>query len=220
MCGRFTLATDLTTLKGIFHLHNNVFDYIPRYNIAPSQIILAVTGGLNNRRVHKMRWGLIPRWSRETKTSYKMFNARAETIDKKPAFRDSFQRRRCLIPADGFYEWKSIGGRKQPFRVTIPGKPVFAFAGIWDSWVAPSGERIDSCCIITTTASEKFMSIHERMPVILDHEREHRDWLDSGSEMILKSLLRPYNSEIEVYQVSLRVNSTRLDDPGLIARLG
>ncbi len=219
MCGRFTLATDLTTLKGVFYLNNNIFDYIPRYNIAPSQIILAVTGGPDSRRANRMRWGLIPRWSRETKTSYKMFNARAETIDKKPAFRESFHQRRCLIPADGFYEWENTGGRKQPVRITIPGKPVFAFAGIWDSWLAPNGEKINSCSIITTAASETFRAIHERMPVILDSEQEHRAWLDSNHEDVLKSLLRPYHGIMEVYPVSLLVNSPKLDEPGLIARL-
>jgi putative SOS response-associated peptidase YedK len=220
MCGRFTLATDLTTLKGVFYLQNNIFDYIPRYNIAPSQLILTVTGGPDGRLVNRMRWGLIPRWSREIKGSYKMFNARAETIDQKPAFKESFYKRRCLIPADGFYEWKITNGKKQPLRITIPRKPVFAFAGIWDTWVAPTGEKINSCSIITTTASETFRAIHERMPVILEHEQQHSDWLDSNSEKVLKSLLQPYNGEMEIYPVSLQVNSTKLDEPGLIANLG
>lgn len=219
MCGRFTLATDLTTLKGVFHLNNNIFDYVPRYNIAPSQLILAITGGSGGRQAGSMRWGLIPRWSREAKTSYKMFNARAETIDKKPAFRDSFHQRRCLIPADGFYEWKNTAGRKQPVRITIPGIPVFAFAGIWDSWLAPNGEKINSCSIITTAASEAFRAIHERMPVILNSEKDHTEWLDSGREETLKSLLNPYNGDMEVYPVSLLVNSPGVDEPGLIARL-
>ncbi|MDD4237031.1 MAG: SOS response-associated peptidase [Desulfotomaculaceae bacterium] len=219
MCGRFTLATDLATLKGVFYLQNNIFDYIPRYNIAPSQIILAITGGLEDRMPNRMRWGLIPHWSQETKTSYKMFNARAETIDSKPAFRESFHQRRCLIPADGFYEWVNKGGRKQPVRITIPGKPVFAFAGIWDSWLAPTGEKINSCSIITTTASKTFRAIHERMPVILAHEQEHRNWLDYNRGDALKSLLQPYNGEMEVYPVPLLVNSPKLDEPALIARL-
>jgi putative SOS response-associated peptidase YedK len=219
MCGRFTLTTDLTTLKGVFYLQNNIFGYIPRYNIAPSQIVLAITGSPAGRNAHMMRWGLIPHWSRDIQPGYKMFNARAETIDKKPAFRESFHQRRCLIPADGFYEWKNTGGRKQPVRITIPGKPVFAFAGIWDSWFAPTGEKINSCSIITTSASEMIRAIHERMPVILGSEQEHRNWLESGREDILKSLLRPYDGAIEVYRVPLLVNSTKLDGPGLIASL-
>jgi len=219
MCGRFTLATDLTTLKGVFYLKNNIFDYIPRYNIAPSQNVLAITGGADGRQVSRMKWGLIPHWSRETKTSYKMFNARAETINSKPAFREAFHQRRCLIPADGFYEWKNTGGRKQPVRITIPGRPVFAFAGIWDSWLAPSGEKINSCCIITTTASEKVRAIHERMPVVLECEQEHSDWLASNGGDALKSLLRPYNGEMVIYPVPLLVNSPGLDEPCLIARL-
>jgi len=220
MCGRFTLATDLTTLKGVFYLKNNIFDYIPRYNIAPSQNILAITGGADGRQVSRMKWGLIPHWSRETKTSYKMFNARAETIDSKPAFRESFHQRRCLIPADGFYEWKNNGSRKQPVRIIIPGSLVSAFAGIWDSWRAPSGEEILSCCIITTTASETVRVIHERMPVILEREQDYHNWLESNSEDVLKNLLQPYHGGIEVYPVSLLVNSPTLDDPRLIARLG
>lgn len=219
MCGRFTLATDLTTIKGVFQLQDNIFDYIPRYNIAPSQMILSITGGPDGRQVNRMRWGLIPHWSRETELSYKMFNARAESIDRKPAFRESFHQRRCLIPADGFYEWKNTVGGKQPVRIIIPGKPVFAFAGIWDSWLAPSGKNIHSCSIITTTASEMIRAIHDRMPVILERVQDHRSWLDSNNEEALKSLLRPYCGEIEAYPVPLLVNSTRLDEPGLIAHL-
>ena len=217
MCGRFTLATDLSILKGIFHLQNNIFDYIPRYNIAPSQLVLAITGRPEGRRANMMRWGLIPRWFREINTGYKMFNARAETIEKKPVFRESFHQRRCLIPSDGFYEWKDTGGRKQPFYITNPNKQVFAFAGIWDSWLAPSGEKILSCCIITTGAGEAVRPIHERMPVILEGEEDYHNWLCSDREDVLQNLLRPYPGEMEIYPVSQLVNSPTLDNPGLIA---
>lgn len=216
MCGRFTLSADYDSLRAAFLLRAALADYTPRYNIAPGQEVLAITEGSSGREISGMRWGLIPHWAKETKTQYKMINARAETLDQKPAFRDSFLHRRCLIPADGFYEWKKQDGRKQPMRIVLPDKPVFAFAGIWDCWNAPEGGTVHSCSIITTTASKRIVDVHDRMPVILDNERQYDTWLKQSEPAALNGLLQPYRGEIVAYPVSALVNYPKIDSPELI----
>ena len=149
-----------------------------------------------------------------------MINARAETIDNKPAFRGPFLHRRCLIPADGFYEWKRLNGAKQPVYITLPGRTVFAFAGIWNRWTAPDGEAVYSCSIITTSCNEYIRAIHDRMPVILDQEQEHQAWLEMDEPVLLKRMLRPYQGEMTVYPVSKLVNSPKIDGRQLIEPVG
>lgn len=174
-------------------------DLRPRYNIAPSQQIAVVrkseSGGEHagnfSREVRAMRWGLVPSWAKDPKTGFKMINARGETVLEKPAYREAFKRRRCLIPADGFYEWQTEGRRKTPFRFALADGSPFAFAGIWERWKQPDGRWLESCSILTTSANDLVRGIHDRMPVILD--RRHYDaWLTappSEAERLCELLL-------------------------------
>ncbi|MFX4261572.1 SOS response-associated peptidase [Pelotomaculum propionicicum] len=219
MCGRFTLYVDSKKLNTVFHLTDNIFDYVPRFNIAPGQNIPVVTQGAGGRVISYMKWGLVPHWSKDVKIGNRLINARAETIDEKPAFRTSFRHRRCLIPADGFYEWKKSSGKKQPMYISRPDRSVFAFAGIWAQWRAPEGNSINSCSIITTGANESVREIHERMPVILDDGRQFQAWLEQDDTLELKKLLQPYSGELAAYPVSPAVNSVGYDHPHLIERV-
>lgn len=219
MCGRFILSADYDSIRAAFLLRALIAEHTPRYNIAPGQDILVVTEGSAGREISGMRWGLIPHCSKDPKAGYKMINARAESIVEKPVYRDSFLRRRCLIPADGFYEWKKVGGKKQPMRIILPDTKVFAFAGIWDYWYPPEGRTVYSCSIITTAASEKIMDVHDRMPVILDSGQAYEAWLCRNEPAALKELLQPYRGEIITHPVSAAVNSPQNDGPQLIERI-
>ncbi len=216
MCGRFTLASDTKELKAVFYLARDVFNSIPRYNIAPGQDVLTVTSGPAGRDISVMKWGLIPHWSKESKSGFKMINARAETIDQKPAFMGAFLKRRCLIPADGFYEWKKTGGTKNPLYITLANQKIFAFAGIWEYWKTPEGSVIYSCCIVTTAANDDIRAIHDRMPVILAGEREYSDWLKLEDTELLKKMLKPFHDKLSVYPVSSLVNSPKNEGKKLI----
>ena len=218
MCGRFTLSTDIKTLINVFQLKEDIFDYIPRYNIAPGQDIHVIIREEDSRKLRLMKWGLIPGWAREAKIGYKMINARFETIDTKPAYKGQYQHRRCLIPADGFYEWSKKDKTRQPFRITLPGGILFAFAGIWDRWISPQGNIVYSCSLITAPANEYLKEIHERMPVILDREQDYETWLAPADTSTLKGLLGTYRGKMEIYPVSSLVNSPKYDHPGLIQR--
>jgi len=217
MCGRYNLVTDAEGLADFFDLVNQI-EWRPRYNIAPSQPILAIRPSPAGREGVLMRWGLIPFWAKDAKIGYHTINARAETVDQKPAYRAAFRRRRCLIPATGFYEWRQCGRGKQPYVIRVRGGGLFAFAGLWESWKDPDGGEIESCSIIVTDANEALKPIHDRMPVILDPEVYER-WLDPDNEdhRALKGFLRPYPSDrLEMWPVSRRVGNPSFDDPGLI----
>jgi putative SOS response-associated peptidase YedK len=219
MCGRFTLFSDLNIIFDRFDIGQPVeLEYLPRYNIAPSQQILAVVNDGSRNKLGYLRWGLIPSWAKDARIGYKLINARSETILEKPSFKNSFLHRRCLIPADGFYEWKQEYNKKVPVWIHLKNKEPFALAGLWERWISPAGETIVSCTIITTKANDKISSIHERMPVILPRDRE-KSWLDRGNRDIeyLLSLLEPYPSDMmDYYPVSSQVNSANLDHPDLI----
>lgn len=192
-------------------------DVAPRYNIAPtSQIPACRTGSGGGRELVSMRWGLLPAWSKTATTRYRMINARAESLAEKPAFRSVFRRRRCLLPADGFFEWQARAGGKQPWFITMEDGAPFAFAGLWDRWEGPEGECVESCAIVTTAANETMAPIHDRMPVILD-AGDFPLWLDPQSTApdTVSSLLTPYAGprSLLAYPVSSRVNSPRNDDP-------
>jgi putative SOS response-associated peptidase YedK len=187
MCGRFTLKSP-GRIKFARVDGSNLPPLFPRYNIAPSQNVLAVVQNDGEREAAFLQWGLIPSWSKEGKG---FINARSETIEDKPSFSESFHRRRCLIPADGFYEWQRSGKIAQPYFFHMKDESPFAFAGIWDEWQG-DGKVIASCAIITTTANELLASIHDRMPVILRPELED-SWLNDESEpVILRNLLAPF----------------------------
>ena len=207
MCGRFTLkAPNKVKLKSLNR--SDFDDLIPRYNIAPTQDILTVVQRDSTRETMLMQWGLIPFWSKEPKG---IINARVETIDEKASFAESFQRRRCLIVADGFYEWERHGKIAQPYYFQMENEEPFTFAGIWDQW--RSGERlITSCAIITTTANALLATIHNRMPVILGGEL-HDLWLDENARTTdLKDLLVPFDAtEMKSHAVSYDVNDVKVD---------
>jgi putative SOS response-associated peptidase YedK len=216
MCGRFSLSTGLTTLKEKFQF---IFtdETKPRYNIAPSQSILTVVQNDNDRVGKQMRWGLIPFWAKDIKIGYKMINARAETIDEKPAYKHPFQKQRCLILADGFYEWKKQGKEKQPYRFQLKNGEPFAFAGLWDR--RDKGEEtLYSCTIITTKPNNLTKEVHDRMPVILPKDT-YDLWLNPNMTETdyLKSLLVPYpEEEMVAYPVSTLVNSPKNDIPSVM----
>ena len=214
MCGRYSLTASLDELARRFDFDSNRDDFEPRYNIAPTQQVLAVVGG-NARRAGFIRWGLIPQWAKSDSAGPPIINARAETVAEKPTFRDSLRRRRCLILADGFYEWQKVGDAKRPMRVALRSGETFAFAGLWSMSSDPEGNRISSCAIITTAANDLLRPIHHRMPVILSEEVEDL-WLDTALDdsQTLTQLLEPYPDDaLEAYEVSALVNSASNDRP-------
>lgn len=211
MCGRYTQRAKLKQLAELFKLFDAIADSIvPRYNIAPSQDVLAIRE-TDSRELVELKWGLVPSWAKDPKIGNRMINARGETVREKPSFRSAFKRRRCLVPADGFYEWKKTGAKtKQPFFVHLKHDQPFAFAGLWEHWEG-DGEIIESCTIITTDANELMKPIHERMPVILPVEA-YDEWLDPENQATedLPRLLVPYpTDEMEAHRISTYVNSPR-----------
>lgn len=227
MCGRFTRIVPLELIVTRFTISNQVSekDYKSSYNIAPGQNINAIINDGRRNRFGRLRWGLVPSWAKDPKIGNKLINARAETIADKPSFRDALLKRRCLIPADSFYEWKHNDENKKmktPIRFQLKSGELFALAGIWESWTAPDGHKIFSCAIITTEANELMAPIHNRMPVILRKEDE-KFWLDPSNHdrEALSQLLTPYPSEnMNAYQVSEDVNSVKNDGPNLIKKAG
>ncbi len=211
MCGRFTLTRSPEDVARAFGL-DKVLNFPPRYNIAPSQPVGVVVRGQNATKpeFRLMGWGLIPFWAKDPSIGAKLINARSETVTEKPSFRAAFKYRRCLIPADGFYEWqKTQRGAKQPFYFSMAGNDVFAFAGLWESW-----NDIETCTILTTAANSLLQPIHDRMPVILSSE-DYGRWLDPKVQggQVLSDLLRPYPDEVmQAIPVSTRVNSAKTDD--------
>ncbi|MFW6078200.1 MAG: SOS response-associated peptidase [Gemmatimonadota bacterium] len=216
MCGRFSLATPRDVLIEAFGAPEFAFDYRPRYNIAPTQPVAALVRDDAGARIGPLRWGLIPHWADDPSIGNRMINARAETVHRKPSFRSAFRRRRCLILADGFYEWARLeDGGKAPYRIRRRDERPFAFAGLWERWRPDEeGEPIHSCTIITTDARADLRDIHPRMPVILPVD-DRRRWLDDDAGIdALRGLLRPYpDDDLEAYRVSTIVNSPRNDGP-------
>jgi len=215
MCGRYVLTTPGEVLAELFELDEKPH-LAPRYNIAPTQEVAIVRRRPEGGDALAMaQWGLVPFWAKEREIGNKLINARAETLAEKPSFRDSFRKRRCLIPADGFYEWQKTGGRKQPWLLRLRGGGPFAFAGLWSSWKdRASDDVLESCTIVTTTPNELAAAIHNRMPVILPRER-HAVWLDPASDPAeLSELLVPLPAgEMQAIPVSTWVNSPAHDDP-------
>ncbi len=212
MCGRFTLRTPAKEIAQAFRV--TAPDIEPRYNIAPSQPVAAVRRkpDREGRELAMLRWGLVPFWADDPQVAYKMINARAETVAKKRAFRKAFAQRRCLIVADGFYEWQKTGEGKQPFLIHMKDDGPFAFAGLWEHWKG-DGEEIESCTIIVTEANNLLKSIHERMPVILA-PADYDVWLDPTCEDWdrLQEMLKPFpSSELEAYAVGRAVNNPKND---------
>lgn len=220
MCGRFTLTTTLGTVALRFKVRTGLeeADFSPRYNIAPTQTVIVV-GDDGQRYLTRMRWGLIPSWAKDPAIGNRMINARAETVATKRAFRAALRKRRCLVVADGFYEWQKRDRTKQPFRIVLKSGEPFGFAGLWESWRSPEGEEIKRCTIITVDANELLRPIHDRMPVILTREAE-AVWLDPTIQepASLLPLLTPYPSdEMECFAVDTLVNNPAHETPECIA---
>ncbi|MEO6308774.1 MAG: SOS response-associated peptidase [Nitrospiraceae bacterium] len=216
MCGRFTQTATPEVIAEHFHLDEPPL-FTPRYNIAPSQQVAAIrfNAETTTRECVMLRWGLIPSWAKDPKIGNQCINAKAETVAEKPSFRSAFKKRRCLVVADGFYEWQVQGTRKQPMWIGLRDRRPFAFAGLWEHWSPNDGEPIESCTIITTEPNELMQPIHNRMPVILAPS-SYDQWLDPAFQNIetLNGLLRPYPSEeLTAHPVSTLVNNPRHDAP-------
>ncbi|MGG3498016.1 SOS response-associated peptidase [Peribacillus simplex] len=222
MCGRFTLFTDIEEIKDRFDIQGS-FDeeYQFSYNIAPSHSVLSVINDGARNRLGYLRWGLIPFWAKDEKVGYKMINARAESIAEKASFKNAYKKKRCLIIADSFYEWKKEPERKIPMRIKLKNHAPFGMAGLWESWKSPEGINIYSCSVITTVPNELMTSIHDRMPVILKPEDE-KDWLNPSinDPAHLQQYLKSFDPEqMEAFEVSTDVNSTKNNSPNLIQQI-
>jgi putative SOS response-associated peptidase YedK len=216
MCGRYTLKTPAGVLTERFDIEESSTSITSSYNIAPTQQVATVLAENGKRKLEMLHWGLIPSWAKDPEVGNRMINARAETVAEKPSYRKAFQERRCLILADGFYEWQKTDNGKQPFYIRMEDESPFAFAGLWESW--RNGREIRSCTIITTAPNELAASIHNRMPVIL-HPEDYDMWLDPDFDERepLTSLLKPFPAEaMEAYPVSRRVNKPANNDAGVV----
>lgn len=221
MCGRFTLTATIDELLDRFDVESFLQDeeYFPSYNVAPSQSVIAVINNGKENRMGFLRWGLIPPWAKDMSIGYKMINARSETLTEKPSFKNAYQKKRCIIVADSFYEWKRIDSKtKIPMRIKLKSDDLFAMAGLWEKWKSPEGKDIFSCSVITTSANEMVKDIHDRMPVILN-PKDERTWLDPSltDTHSLNQLLKPLDPNLmDAYEVSSLVNSPKNNSIELI----
>ncbi len=220
MCGRFALHARSEEIREVFDVEGPV--EVPRsYNIPPGQSIPAIrnpSSSNSEREVTSLQWGLVPFWADDADIGSSLINARSETVLEKPSFRDAFRKRRCLIPASGFYEWKSTNGSKQPYYITSDSQSLFAFAGLWEHWEdEETDDEINSCTILTTDPNQLMRPIHNRMPVIL-HPSRYDAWLNTGENPEdLTAFFTPYQSDrLEAYPVSRHVNNPEHDDPTCI----
>jgi putative SOS response-associated peptidase YedK len=216
MCGRYRLSRRKQILEEHFDSVSEMEDWNPRYNIAPTQPVPVIRQHPIDpvRILSLFRWGLVPSWAKDSSVAARMINARSESANTKPAFADSLKCRRCLIPADAFYEWKKDGKAKQPYCFEVNDGALFAFAGIWDRWKDPSGNLVQTCSILTTSPNAVTRAVHDRMPVILDVP-DFDLWLDPGMKNVAEilELLKPYDAHLmRCYPVSHRVNNVINDD--------
>jgi putative SOS response-associated peptidase YedK len=221
MCGRFELHSAFEIIAQIFGLAGGVSTVPASYNIAPGQHIAIIVNEGGKNRLATCRWGLVPTWAKDLKEGYKMINARAETVAEKPSFRQAFSRHRCLVVADGFYEWKNEGGKKKPVYVHQKNGKPFGMAGLYNLWTSPEGEQVCTGTIITTDANDSLKPVHDRMPVIAPPDK-YDLWLDPDVQEKEKLLpmLKPYpDEELELFDVSTRVNSPKNDGPENIEKI-
>jgi len=216
MCGRYRLSRRKQVVEEYFDAESDESEWTPRFNIAPSQPVPVIRQNPKEpfRELSLMRWGLIPSWAKDASVAARMINARSETAGTKPAFRDPLTNRRCLIPADGFYEWQRTGKVKQPYCFEVNDGELFAFAGIWDRWTDPSRNTVETCSILTTSPNAVTSAVHDRMPVILDRE-SYDIWLDPGMRDVTTAseLLKPYDAQLmRCYPISTRINHVGNDD--------
>ena len=217
MCGRFTLTSNLDDLQGRFDFQALDLDYRPAYNIAPTQQVLTVTND-GQRRAEFMRWGLVPFWAKDSSIGNRMINARAETVAEKPSFRAAYRKRRCLVLADGFYEWRKEPSGKKPYYISLASGAPFAFAGLWEDWHAKdSDESVQSATIITTAANKFMSNLHDRMPVVLEKDAGDR-WLN-GDEQVLSEATELI-PRFRAWPVDRRVNNTSNEGAELVEPVG
>jgi putative SOS response-associated peptidase YedK len=217
MCGRFVLKATAEQLQLAFDLAT-LPAVTENYNVAPTQMIPVITNEAP-RDIVLYRWGLVPSWSKDLSMASKMINARSETVDEKPSFRSAFKRRRCLIPANGFYEWKTVmDGKKTPLYIQLTDAEVFAFGGLWEVWMSPTGEEVRTCTILTTAANDFMTTFHDRMPIIIARDA-YSEWLAPGDQpaSAMKPLLQQYASaKMTAYEVSKSVNKAGYSAPEMI----
>ena len=216
MCGRFYLTATPAEIRKQFKLEQ-VAELVPRYNIAPTQSSPIIRAEGKGRGLQSARWGLVPPWSRDLSIGASMINVRADTVEEKSTFSTPFRSQRCLVPANGFYEWRSQGAKKQPYKIALRNGALIAFAGLWESWAPEKGEPVETFTIITTEASKLVGEVHDRMPAIIA-PADYQRWLTAPTATA-KRLLVPYTSGLTITAVSERVNSIQNDDVGLIAPL-
>lgn len=217
MCGRYTIISSPEAIRALFRYLEQP-NFPPRYNVAPTQPIPIVRLVEGKRQFALVRWGLLPSWVKDPRTFTLLINARAESVCEKPAFRAAMKRRRCLIPADGFYEWQALGARKQPYFIRAKSGAPFAFAGLWETWTGPNGEELETAAIVTTKANRTLSPFHDRMPVILAAEAFDL-WLDTTNVDVTTAsvLIMPAPENLlEAYPVSTDVNRTANDNPKLV----
>lgn len=222
MCGRFTLGQHLDAIASTFNLPE-IPQLEPRYNIAPTQLVPAIVAApeQSEKQLQMLRWGLIPSWAKDPAIGAKMINARSETVSEKPSFKSALKQRRCLIVADGFYEWQRQDGKKQPYYFRLESGQLFAFAGLWENWRSPDGQTTSSCTILTTEANDLLRPIHDRMPVILD-PKNYDIWLDPEVQKpeLVQPLLHPYPANLMTsFAVSTKVNNPKNNTPECINSL-
>jgi putative SOS response-associated peptidase YedK len=221
MCGRYTIIASPEALRALFRYEEQP-NFPPRYNVAPTQPIAIVRLVDGKRQFALVRWGLLPSWVKDPKTFTLLINARGESAAEKPAFRAAMKRRRCLIPADGFYEWQAAGDRKRPFYVRAKSGAPFAFAGLWETWTGPNGEELETAAIVTTRANRTLSPIHERMPVIVPPEGFEL-WLDGANVDATTAaalIASAPDNLLEAYEISTAVNRIANDNPKLLEPVG
>jgi len=223
VCGRFTMAASRTALLAAFMILDDAATVRPGYNVAPTQPIPGLVEDVVHRPQWRiLRWGLIPSWAKDPFARPPLINARCETVEQKAAFRGAFRHHRCLIPGDGFYEWQTFGKIKQPYYFRVNGREVFAFAGLWETWLGADGSEIDSCCLLTTVPNSLVRLVHDRMPIILD-PADYRLWLGDG-ELGAKEkerLFQPFSAEsMTMIKVDRRVGNPSFDSLECISEIG
>ncbi len=216
MCNRYRLTHSKQYLAERFQASVDESEERPRYNIAPTQQVVTIRKeeGKKTRKFTTMRWGLIPSWAKDMSIGTQTLNARSETVATKPAFREPIRTKRCLIPADGFYEWRKMGSLKQPYCFEVGEGEVFALAGLWDQWTSPEGRIVESCTILTTSPNSLVEDMHDRMPVIVPPDK-YEVWLDpDGTDFeAIRDILKPYDANLmRRYPVSRKLNNSRIDD--------
>lgn len=217
MCGRFTLTRSAAEVAEHFALSAEPA-LAPRFNAAPTQRVLAIRSEGSRREAGQLHWGLVPFWAKHARDAAKHINARVETLTQRPAFREAAERRRCLVPADGFYEWRGARGERQPFHVALPHGELFAMAGLWERWAQPDAAPLESVAIVTTAATGDVRALHERMPLLVD-PAGYDAWLDPAARdvaVVLAALPTSRASALRARRVSTRVNDVRNDDPSCL----